>query len=103
MRLPRALNPNENSAQFGIFFSANRLIGNTPVYLSDQSDTGLPRWFSIMTNEAYAKVGSRFITRRHKSLNSEEKKRGYHGINEHFEHIFNAVREGVRGDFCIQL
>nr|VFJ71797.1 MAG: hypothetical protein BECKFM1743A_GA0114220_106052 [Candidatus Kentron sp. FM] len=26
MRLPRALNPNENPAQFGIFFSANRLI-----------------------------------------------------------------------------
>nr|VFJ57455.1 MAG: hypothetical protein BECKFM1743A_GA0114220_101911 [Candidatus Kentron sp. FM] len=25
MRLPRALNPNENPAQFGIFFSANRL------------------------------------------------------------------------------
>nr|VFJ74936.1 MAG: hypothetical protein BECKFM1743A_GA0114220_108051 [Candidatus Kentron sp. FM]VFK22022.1 MAG: hypothetical protein BECKFM1743B_GA0114221_108341 [Candidatus Kentron sp. FM] len=26
MRLPRALNLNENPAQFGIFFSANRLI-----------------------------------------------------------------------------
>ncbi|VFM97397.1 MAG: hypothetical protein BECKG1743F_GA0114225_102401, partial [Candidatus Kentron sp. G] len=25
MRLPRALNPDENPAQFGIFFSANRL------------------------------------------------------------------------------
>nr|VFK16023.1 MAG: hypothetical protein BECKFM1743B_GA0114221_103993 [Candidatus Kentron sp. FM] len=25
MRLPRALNLNENPAQFGIFFSANRL------------------------------------------------------------------------------
>ncbi|VFN03442.1 MAG: hypothetical protein BECKG1743D_GA0114223_107691, partial [Candidatus Kentron sp. G] len=25
MRLPRALNPNENPAQFGIFFSADRL------------------------------------------------------------------------------
>ncbi|VFN03116.1 MAG: hypothetical protein BECKG1743E_GA0114224_105821, partial [Candidatus Kentron sp. G] len=25
MRLPRALNPNENPAQFGIFFSANHL------------------------------------------------------------------------------
>ncbi|VFM97659.1 MAG: hypothetical protein BECKG1743E_GA0114224_101441, partial [Candidatus Kentron sp. G] len=25
MRLPRALNPNENPAQFGIFFSANRV------------------------------------------------------------------------------
>nr|VFJ73803.1 MAG: hypothetical protein BECKFM1743A_GA0114220_107411 [Candidatus Kentron sp. FM]VFJ77641.1 MAG: hypothetical protein BECKFM1743C_GA0114222_110141 [Candidatus Kentron sp. FM]VFK14869.1 MAG: hypothetical protein BECKFM1743B_GA0114221_103435 [Candidatus Kentron sp. FM] len=24
LRLPRALNPNENPAQFGIFFSANR-------------------------------------------------------------------------------
>nr|VFJ67661.1 MAG: hypothetical protein BECKFM1743A_GA0114220_104541 [Candidatus Kentron sp. FM] len=27
MRLPRALNLNENPAQFGIFFSANRLSG----------------------------------------------------------------------------
>ncbi|VFN01638.1 MAG: hypothetical protein BECKG1743D_GA0114223_103421 [Candidatus Kentron sp. G] len=27
MRLPRALNPDENPAQFGIFFSANRLKG----------------------------------------------------------------------------
>ena len=27
MRLPRALNPDENPAQFGIFFSANRLNG----------------------------------------------------------------------------
>ncbi|VFN01031.1 MAG: hypothetical protein BECKG1743D_GA0114223_102445 [Candidatus Kentron sp. G] len=26
MRLPRALNPDENPAQFGIFFSANRLM-----------------------------------------------------------------------------
>nr|VFJ50612.1 MAG: hypothetical protein BECKFM1743A_GA0114220_100862 [Candidatus Kentron sp. FM]VFJ50786.1 MAG: hypothetical protein BECKFM1743C_GA0114222_100892 [Candidatus Kentron sp. FM]VFK20320.1 MAG: hypothetical protein BECKFM1743B_GA0114221_106862 [Candidatus Kentron sp. FM] len=26
MRLPRALNPNENPAQFGIFSSGNRLI-----------------------------------------------------------------------------
>ncbi|VFN07035.1 MAG: hypothetical protein BECKG1743D_GA0114223_109663, partial [Candidatus Kentron sp. G] len=30
MRLPRALNPNENPAQFGIFFSANRLRREFP-------------------------------------------------------------------------
>nr|VFJ77696.1 MAG: hypothetical protein BECKFM1743C_GA0114222_110192 [Candidatus Kentron sp. FM] len=33
MRLPRALNLNENPAQFGIFFSANRL-----------KDNGIPRF-----------------------------------------------------------
>nr|VFK18682.1 MAG: hypothetical protein BECKFM1743B_GA0114221_105661 [Candidatus Kentron sp. FM] len=42
MRLPRALNLNENPAQFGIFFSANRLT-------------------SIDVN---AKVGLRSITRK---------------------------------------
>ncbi|VFN02955.1 MAG: hypothetical protein BECKG1743D_GA0114223_104145 [Candidatus Kentron sp. G] len=31
MRLPRALNPNENPAQFGIFFSANRLKRIEPI------------------------------------------------------------------------
>ncbi|VFN02005.1 MAG: hypothetical protein BECKG1743F_GA0114225_106422, partial [Candidatus Kentron sp. G] len=29
-RLPRALNPDENPAQFGIFFSANRLKTRLP-------------------------------------------------------------------------
>ncbi|VFN03632.1 MAG: hypothetical protein BECKG1743D_GA0114223_104963 [Candidatus Kentron sp. G] len=39
MRLPRALNPDENPAQFGIFFSANRLI--RPEALFDCSWSGL--------------------------------------------------------------
>ncbi|VFN03618.1 MAG: hypothetical protein BECKG1743D_GA0114223_108202 [Candidatus Kentron sp. G] len=41
MRLPRALNPNENPAQFGIFFSANRL--NYFLWGALKSDSPLAR------------------------------------------------------------
>ena len=42
------MNLNKNPAQFGIFFSANRLIGNTPARLSKQPDAGSPRGFPMI-------------------------------------------------------
>ncbi|VFM96438.1 MAG: hypothetical protein BECKG1743F_GA0114225_101575 [Candidatus Kentron sp. G] len=41
-----------------------------------------------VTHEAYAKVESCFITRRKLT-----RKQSLYGINEHFEAVFNAVRE----------
>ncbi|VFN05610.1 MAG: hypothetical protein BECKG1743D_GA0114223_107433, partial [Candidatus Kentron sp. G] len=52
-----------------------------------------PRNNASRNNRGICKNRTRFMTRRHKSLNSWAKKRSYYGINEHFEHIFNAVRE----------
>ena len=50
-------------------------IGNTPAHLSDQSDTGSPRWFPIMTNKslpgyrAIAGGTARFVEKHAQTLN----------------------------------
>ncbi|VFN07441.1 MAG: hypothetical protein BECKG1743D_GA0114223_110621, partial [Candidatus Kentron sp. G] len=61
-RLPRALNPNENPAQFGIFFSANRLIdfiGKAPAGFTDRPDAASPRWISDNDYSLRVEYGAR--------------------------------------------
>ena len=70
MRLPRALNLDENPAQFGIFFSANRLMSNAnrvwgwnspkrcPLQSSEYVSIRMPGWPLIRKRNVALQIGS---------------------------------------------
>nr|VFJ55038.1 MAG: hypothetical protein BECKFM1743A_GA0114220_101411 [Candidatus Kentron sp. FM] len=111
MRLPRALNPNENPAQFGIFFSANRprshrvfhrAIGNSD-RLFRSIGCGSPRWVSNSDYSLRVEYGARGFCRAEKDSNDFPTARQEPRPPVGFVNIFRTTASFFVGSWILSL